>query len=504
MTRSAVDIIARQHAGGFSRCTPHNFEMSGAMGANMRENPDAHKPSRRGVIPRSFVQSFVAAAAVSLWLVPSNGFAQCPTQDYNVPTREFDIIQPRPGTTLSLANPLTAGAPPSTLTVVALGDSVVWGNGLKNPNKFIELAGQQIADRTQRSVQIVSFAHSGARLFLHPDSSDPPSPKNGYAPLIPTDNHVPPGDLNSAYPTTYEQADCAAAVYPGAEIVVMDGCINEAGASDIALPPIVNHTTKQQIEQRVYDFCAAPMAKTLFKVKAAFPKATIIVLNYYQIVSSDSSVFRALSEAPPPGMRDDGSQEQELRRMAKEQLKIEKMLGMKPQAEKINRSEMRHWPDNSIAFLNTSQGCFEWAIASPSETLDPSSAPDPACPPHGPLPAPSPDAVRRDERVYLATVPNRPDFAYGAPHKHIWSLPIQILFFFTIHADDMYRVRKRMCWSHYKGLDQAAAREVCTINPIAHPNREGAKAYACSIVLGAHLKCDPNQPGILDLAWAQP
>lgn len=68
-----------------------------------------------------------------LWFVSALGLAQCPAQLYNVPTRVFEVIPPRPGTTQMLTNPLLPNAPP-VLTVVALGDSVVWGNGLKNPN----------------------------------------------------------------------------------------------------------------------------------------------------------------------------------------------------------------------------------------------------------------------------------------------------------------------------------------------------------------------------------
>jgi hypothetical protein len=467
---------------------------------------DCKPLGRRAVLRHFLSESIIAAVAATLFLIPSASWAQCPTQVYNVATRVFDVIQPHPGTTRTLINPLTADAPPAVLTIVALGDSVVWGNGLKTPDKFIELAGHQTADKTQRNVQIVSFAHSGAKLSLHPDPDAAPSPKTGYVPIRESDNGIPPGDLNSSYPTTSEQADCAAAAYPNAEIVVLDGCINEVNAMDIALPPIVNHTSKQQIAERVYQFCSTQMKETLIKVKTAFPKAVIILINYYQIVSYDSSIWRVASTtAPPADIPRDGSSEKDLERLAKERLRIEKMKGNQPTSQEIDKSAIQSWPENATTFLTTSEACFRWAIAAAPTDVPANAGTDagPACsPPRNPLPTPSPDAVSRGSRVYLATLLNRPAYAYGGKMKHLWSLPIQILFW-TIHADDMYRVRKGLCKSHYRGHDEAGAQEECRINPIAHPNEDGAKAYSCSIVLDPALKCDPNQPGILDQAWAR-
>jgi hypothetical protein len=449
----------------------------------------------------NFRQSlFGTLVIVAPCFVPAIGLAQCPTQVYNVPTRVFAPIPPHPGTTRVLANPLVPSAA-SLLTVVALGDSVVWGNGLKNPNKFIMLAGQQIADATQRTVQIISFAHSAAKLALHSDPGGTPSPDNGYVPMRPEDNNVPQGDLNYSYPTTTEQADCAGVAYAGAEIVVLDGCINEVGATDIALPPIFNHTSKEQIEERVFQYCSTPMKDTLQKVKTLFPQATVIVMNYFRIVSPESNIFRAPINASGGAPQKNGSSTKELERLAEEQLKIEKMKGAQGRSLAVEKADVQRWPDNSTAFLENTERCFRWAImAAPSDVLsNAGTAQDPACPaPSSPLPTPSPFAVSNGLRVYLATVLDRPEFSYGGKKKNLWSLPIQFLFW-TIHADDMYRTRKGICKTHY---GPGAERRVCEINPIAHPNEEGAKAYACSIVLNGKLKCDPNQAGILDLAWS--
>jgi len=376
----------------------------------------------------------------------------------------------------------------------------MWGNGLKDPDKFLELSARQIADKTQRSVQVISFAHSAANLATHAPSTQLPSYATGYAPLRPSDHNLPPGDLNAAYPTVREQADCAAVAYPTAEIVVLNGCINEVGAEQIALPPVLNKTSKEEIEKRVLQYCSTPMLETLTRVRAAFPLATLILLNYYQIVSQDSSVSRVKGAGtPPPGLPRDGSSQRSLQKLAREQQKLETMKGNHPSVTQ-EATVIQSWPENSVAFLNTTQTCFRWAIAAASgssTTAGPPCSPDPS-----PLPEPSPEALRQGSRIFPATVLNRPAYAYGAKQTHVWSLPVHFLFW-TLHADDLYRERRRLCRSHYEGLDQALALEICTVNPVAHPNREGSKAYACSIVFDPSLHCELNEPGILDRAWAK-
>ena len=143
-------------------------------------------------------------------------------------------------------------------------------------------------------------------------STEAPSGATGYAPLFPSDHGMPSGDLNSPYPTVREQADCAAVGYPSAEIVVINGCLNEVGPEEVALPPPLDLTSKEAIEQRAYQYCSTPMQEILAKVKAAFPWATIIVANYYQIVSNDSSILRLeANRTSPSGLLGEGSSENE-------------------------------------------------------------------------------------------------------------------------------------------------------------------------------------------------
>jgi hypothetical protein len=98
----------------------------------------------------------------------------------------------------TLIEPSNHNATRPMLTIVAMGDSVVWGNGLKLEHKSLIKVAHQIADLTQRNVQVVSFAHSGARLNTVTDATD----------------YNFPGDLNAQALTTVQQEQCAATDYP--------------------------------------------------------------------------------------------------------------------------------------------------------------------------------------------------------------------------------------------------------------------------------------------------
>jgi hypothetical protein len=96
------------------------------------------------------------SVCVSVWVVlalavllPCTSQGQCPASPYNSETRIFKPIVPKAGNAV-LANPLKNGSLNSDLEIVVLGDSVMWGNGLKDNGKFVRLAGRQIADKTQR------------------------------------------------------------------------------------------------------------------------------------------------------------------------------------------------------------------------------------------------------------------------------------------------------------------------------------------------------------------
>jgi hypothetical protein len=167
-----------------------------------------------------------------------------------------------------------------------------------------------------------------------------------------------------------------------------------------------------------------------------------------------------------------------------EQLKAEEAAGKRvtsPETAADPKAVFQAWGDNSRAFLDMSGHCFEWAVASVNgQTSAPNGAD--SCPdvPSVPIaPATS------DARMYLAKVSDDPNFSYGAPKKHVWSVPLGP----HCRGDQLYKPRSILCETHYTEAD-VGDRLICSINPTAHPNVKGAEAYRESIT------------GILESAWA--
>lgn len=418
--------------------------------------------------------SLFAAAGVLCSSLTTLG-AQCLPS----PTAIYGPYSPNIKAAPSLSNPL--GTDPSRpLTVVAIGDSVVWGNGDRPDEKFVTKVGHFLADGTQRNVTVISYAHSGAHL-LSTGADDTTTPVL---------DGKPEGDLNANRPIIFDQASCAAKDYPDAELVLLDGCINDVGALNIALPFPFNLASKEDIQEDAYKACSIPMRDLLESVKTSFPKATIIALNYYRVVSPKSRLQLVLTPGQPPPAAP--TPDKDIDGLVKEQMKLTpppqqdllrvQIAGNSQTPEEAHTHAIQLWRTNSDVFLKTSQACLQWAVAwadgnevqnSPADAANNrcTSADIPAKP-----------------RVQFAIVPDQPEFAYGAKKTHIWKIPMH-WWFISISLDHMYWTRNSICKQVYKR--SKSAREGCRVDPTAHPNTSGALAYADSVT------------GLLGTSWGK-
>jgi hypothetical protein len=414
-----------------------------------------------------FAQS--ARAATSTCMQPGGQGAQI------VPTGTFELL---PHSTLrTLVNPLNPGDT-SHLTVLSFGDSAMWGNGLDNDHKYSHKVAQHIADATQRTVNLVTYSHSGANLSTEDGQS--------YEPLKSSDKGTPPGDPNAGLPTTLQQEACAAAVpaHRAAEIILLDGCINDVSAFKIALPFPFSGATVDEIRHRSHQQCSDKMLDLLNNAKADFPKATIIVSNYWRIISDKSSPFGvAIARSEAQSTPSDRAAKLEFLSLLEVQRKAERLTGQNFIGTDVladPRVTFQKWSANSAVFLETSQTCFEWAISvvdgkasssSSSHNDQHGTGKADRCPDANKV---DPQLVTQDLRVFLATVPDNPDFAYGAGRrKHLWSVPVG-----PFRHDQMFGRRLVLCNTHYP---IGGERFICTVNATAHPNVPGAEAFIASI-----------------------
>ena len=312
-----------------------------------------------------------------------------------------------------------------------------------------------------------------------------------YAPgepsTFPVRRGIPIGDVDASRPTTEEQAVCSKVEDSGADYILVDGCINEVGATNIALPHTLglNRTTTAEIRASVLKFCSTPMRNMLEELLHAFPQAKIVVLNYFLVVSTNSKPKPEMSRWTSAQKK---HQRRELERAIKKELNIEGTAKHNlTTAEIVNRTKA--WEDNSVEFLADTTSCFEWAIASASGGGQESPTPEPdstkpACRPYQPGAA-HPSAA---SRILLAKVSSNPNFSYGAPDSHLWLLPIPLLFGLAIHPDERFSTRNWECdRTHFLARNDKG----CKVNPTAHPNPAGAQCYAKSILDSLEVPWNP-------------
>ncbi len=168
----------------------------------------------------------------------------------------------------------------ATFQMLVIGDSVIWGEGLQQPDKFHTLVETQ--ERILNpgiSVYKTVAAHTGATLGWNDNGSA--AARNG--------------DIPATYPTIKQQAQELANL-PNAgtmDLVLLDGCAN-----DVQLKFVFDPTnTPNQIIGRVDQYCGTELTQFLQWLSGAFPVARIVVTGLYQGISqySDAGPFLSVT-----------------------------------------------------------------------------------------------------------------------------------------------------------------------------------------------------------------
>ena len=332
---------------------------------------------------------------------------------------------------------LVAGSPVSQgrpFEMLVLGDSIMWGQGLKEEQKFSYRVEQWIRGRLPGiEVHRHVFAHSGAR--IKPDPVEDAKP--------PTHGEVP----NKSPSITAQLAAAQGATFPlhspldprNVSLVLLDGGINDFGSKTILNPdPTVGRAWVRRVTR---DVCVDRMKGLLPAVATAFPNAKVVITNYFQIVSEKSDMV-----------------------IIWELLQFWDVVG--GAVNFMSDSLRQKLSDQSLAFHEESTAGFREAVQETTRTL---LASDKGSPPVN-------VAVRlarapRPSRVALAEVPFGPRNAYGAPETFL---------FHVNEPDPAASVRKPVCMSQVPNASPALPN--CLLAATGHPNVDGARAYANAII----------------------
>ena len=153
-----------------------------------------------------------------------------------------------------------------TFRIVTLGDSVAWGQGLPDVQKYDSMVRDSLSSRPAGVARLQRQAHSGAVIDA-----------------TPTIGAAAPGEVPAIRPTVIEQCDSFTDSPETVDLVLVNGGINDVGVTTILNPFDRLPSLGSRIERACYD----GMLLLLRKIASKFSKRTcrILVTGYYAIVS---------------------------------------------------------------------------------------------------------------------------------------------------------------------------------------------------------------------------
>ena len=249
-------------------------------------------------------------------------------------------------------------SPENPMRMLVLGDSIMWGQGLRPEQKFSWRVKCWLQEKTGREVQTHVEAHSGAHL----------DGKSTSLRFRSTD-----GEVNLPYPTINEQVDNAVQFYGDTrskvELILVDGCVNDVDVSNL----LNAGASPEWLRERITSACGTGMHKLLQRIAENFPNAQVIVTSYYRMVSNntgDNAFIRLLVKKLNSGRR-------EVERMSYKEMrerlialsevwykvstaslseavsKVNAELRTQNLAERVNFVEIEFWPEHSFSASNT-------------------------------------------------------------------------------------------------------------------------------------------------------
>jgi lysophospholipase L1-like esterase len=331
------------------------------------------------------------------------------------------------------------------LQMLVIGDSIMWGQGLRDDEKFSSRVQCWLQEKTEREVKVHMEAHSGAVI-------------SGSASVQPAFTSIN-GEVNMTSPTINDQLDHAVQFYKQNQtspaLILMNGCINDVGVKNLlaASTPLEYLRTQARLN------CGEKMQRLLGRVREGFPKAQVIVTGYYPIVSlqsADNAFLRQL---------------------------VKKLNNQRPQARKMTDKEMR------ARLVAISDEWYKTSTASLAEAImkinSDSSSP----------------------KVLFAEIQFGPEHVFAAPETLLWTFlfastnvsgfaKVVVLLSFGTAAykanDHVRESRIKSCEETYKkpkGIkedkklkeDRQDLFLICRYASLGHPNHMGALIYTEAI-----------------------
>lgn len=335
-----------------------------------------------------------------------------------------------------------------TLNMLVLGDSIMWGQGLRDRDKFWWRIKNWLQEKTGRRVQERIEAHSGAAIEVNNPSDSIFSSTNG--------------EVNLLTPTINEQVDRALRRYSDpsqVDLILVNGCINDVDVNNL----LDTSTSLDSLEKSIKEKCGTRMQSLLTRIIKGFPRAHTVVTSYYRIVSpeTESNLFT--------------------------QLLVNKLTSLRPAARKMNDREVKErLVANSETWYRVSSASLAQAVAAVNADLRQAGS---------------------SQRVFFAEIEFSPEHAFSAPETLLWNFKFastnlsglrKAIVILTLGTaaykpdDDVRQIRSQACKETYRKpkdrketKDEKKRRELselaCRYASLGHPNKMGALIYTESI-----------------------
>jgi hypothetical protein len=191
-----------------------------------------------------------------------------------------------------------------TYRIVVFGDSILWGQGLLERDKFPALVARQVAAGLDTVYAVDRSARSGAEVSA--EGGTPPGAPNSVfdAPTSGAQNAA--GEVPSSTPSIAAQvAEWLASplddARPFVDLVLLDGSINDIGVTTILDPTQDDDALAAQVSAVVGNPSTLGDTMTLIgvleslRVGFASPRTRFVVTGYYPIVSERSDLTLLLA-----------------------------------------------------------------------------------------------------------------------------------------------------------------------------------------------------------------
>ena len=334
----------------------------------------------------------------------------------------------------AVAGRVYPGVSAERFDILVIGDSLVWGQGLLEEQKFYSLTRDWIRDEIvpDRNVGLLVKAHSGATIKLSEEEA-----KVLRAAGKDMGRHYHP-EINISFPTIEDQVRSSVQSYPDPNTVRL--ILVTAGLPEVGVRKILNPGWDvDRLKADITRYCYGDMTELLNKTAGAFPKALTAVVGYYPIITPRSPV----------------------KRVANDIMELHNWPGwIKPLVNNpLNRTFLRHyWRE----MVKRSTIWYEWSSAEFKRAVETSNA-----------------AAGHQHSVFVP-LGFTEDNGYGAKSTYLYTVGKN-----GKAADPIREQRLAVCKPTFdylrKDTDLKYRTRTCELASVGHPNPEGSRAIAAAI-----------------------